>query len=295
MAGPIRPNVRCRRIEPGDVDAVVGLLHAGFPRKPRRHWTKALALLSTHATPDGYPRYGYLLEADHVAVGVLLLIFAPPRDEGGGSARCNVSSWYVDPAFGPYGWLLNLAAIKHRPVTYVNVSPAAQTWPVIEAQGFARFSNGTFAAVPGLGGPFGGVRVTRLRGGAVTDGVSPMLSRDEVRLLRDHDAYGCLTLVCVKEGIPSPFIFRRRVVGRGLLPCAQLIYSRSIEEFVRFAGPIGRFLASRGMPFVLVAANGPISGLLGTYYENRPRMYYKGPDKPVPSDLSYTEAAMFGL
>ena len=44
-----------------------------------------------------------------------------------------------------------------------------------------------------------------------------------------------------------------------------MIYCRDIAEFVRFAGPIGRFLALRGKFFILIDANGPIRGLLGTF------------------------------
>ena len=37
-----------------------------------------------------------------------------------------------------------------RDVTYINISPAPPTWPVVEAQGFRRFSEGQFFAVPAL-------------------------------------------------------------------------------------------------------------------------------------------------
>ena len=45
------------------------------------------------------------------------------------------------------------------------------------------------------------------------------------------------------------------------IPCAQLIYCRDVGEFVRFAGPIGRNLARRGKPFVIIDSNGAIPGL----------------------------------
>jgi hypothetical protein len=44
-----------------------------------------------------------------------------------------------------------------------------------------------------------------------------------------------------------------------------LIYCGDIANFVRFAGPIGRYLALRGRPLVIVDANGPIPGLVGVY------------------------------
>jgi len=74
---------------------VADLLARGFPARPRKYWTSALARLAARGAPDGCPRFGYLLEADGAPVGVLLLIFA----ESGGAVRCNVSSWYVEPAY----------------------------------------------------------------------------------------------------------------------------------------------------------------------------------------------------
>ena len=46
-------------------------------------------------------------------------------------------------------------AVRHKDVTYTNVSSAPHTRPIIEAQGFSRYSEGIFVAVPALQGPFG--------------------------------------------------------------------------------------------------------------------------------------------
>jgi hypothetical protein len=40
---------------------------------------------------------------------------------------------------------LQSQAIKHKNVTYVNISPALHTRPIVEAQGFSRYGNGQFA------------------------------------------------------------------------------------------------------------------------------------------------------
>ena len=70
--------------------------------------------------------------------------------DGTGSPRCNLSSWYVDPAFRTYAPMLVSQALRHKEVTYTNVSAAPHTWPIIEAQGFRRYSNGIFVALPAL-------------------------------------------------------------------------------------------------------------------------------------------------
>jgi hypothetical protein len=95
-------------------------------------------------------------------------------------------------------------------------------------------------------------------------------------------------------GQAHPFIFRPRF-HKGIVPSLQLVYCRDIDDFVRCAGPIGRFLALRGRPFVLIDSNGPISGLVGKYFDGRMPKFFKGPDRPRLGDLAYTEAAMFGV
>jgi hypothetical protein len=91
-----------------------------------------------------------MLERGDRAVGVVLMIFT--LQGGGAQARCNISSWYVDPLYQGYASLLIAAAIRLKHVTYINVSPATHTRPVIEAQGFRRDSNGQMLCVPILSG-----------------------------------------------------------------------------------------------------------------------------------------------
>ena len=48
---------------------------------------------------------------------------------------------------------------------------------------------------------------------------------------------------------------------------------------MRFAGPLGRFLAWRGMPLVFIDANGPIPGLMGRFVGWGPR-FFRGRNPP---------------
>ena len=68
--------IRCREIAAGDVDAVADLLTRGFPGRPRAYWLAGLERQAARAVPDGYPRYGYLLEAAGAVVGALLLMYS---------------------------------------------------------------------------------------------------------------------------------------------------------------------------------------------------------------------------
>ncbi len=282
------PRIRCRQIAVGDLDARADLLKRGFGRRrTRAFWQRALACLRARNAPPDMPRYGYLLENDGVLVGVILLIFAAAP--GTQTLRANVSSWYVEPAFRSYAPLLVSQALKLKQVTYLNISPARHTWPILAAQGYRRYSNGIFVALPALQRARAAVRL--LAAGEEPDAPHAPFERD---LLIEHRGFGCLSLWGVTAERALPFVFRPRLV-KGIVPCAQLIYCRDVADVVRLAGPIGRFLARGGRPFVLIDANGPIDGLAGRYFADTTPKYFRGPVEPRLGDLAYTEAALFGI
>ncbi len=142
-----------------------------------------------------------------------------------------------------------------------------------------------------LNGLFGGAGVT------VFDAHDPpavSFDPSEQEVLRQHAEHGCISLWCVTSEHAYPFVFRPRL-AKGLIPCAQMIYCRDIADFVRFAGPIGRYLARRGRPFVIVDANEPLPGLVGTFRRGSMPKYFKGPQRPRLGDLAYTEYAVLGV
>jgi hypothetical protein len=283
------PKIRCRQIADGDLDGLADLLKRGFgSRRTHSFWRHALACLRARAVPDGMPRYGYLLENDGVAVGAILLIFA--TTPGSGDIRANVSSWYVEPAFRSYAPLLVSQALKLKQITYLNISAVRHTWPIVEAQGYHRYSNGVFVALPAL--RRAGDRALRvLAANVAPDAPHESFERD---LLVEHAGYGCIGFWCITPERAFPFVFRPRVV-KSVIPCAQLIYCADVADVVRFAGPIGRYLAWRGRPFVVIDANGPIKGLTGRYFADTMPKFYRGPVHPRLGDLAYTETALFGM
>jgi hypothetical protein len=283
----------CREILAPDLDGVIALLTRGFhPERKQAHWTDVIGKLSVHPMPPGLPKYGYLLESDGEAVGVLLLIFSSVVVDGEARTRCNVSSWYVEPVFRSYAALLSLRATKHKHVTYLNITPGRHTWPMLQAQGYQRFSNGMFFAVPALCRSLFSAPVK-----AVSSDICPGqdLQPCEVELLLSHAGYGCLSLTCETRGSRHPFVFgRRSKFGSRSMPFAHLIYCRNLEEFVRFSGPLGRFLARQGIPLIAIASNGPLKALTGKYVDEQPQ-FFKGPERPCLGDIAYSERAMFGI
>ena len=186
----------------------------GFPNRTRQFWSDALARLARREPPPGFPKYGYLLESGDVAVGALLLICSTMRDGGRLATRCNLSSWYVEPAFRAYATLLVSQALGDKDVTYINVSAAPHTWPIIEAQGFSRYCDGVFVAVPMLKDLFGGagVRVFDARTRAGRRASMP----SEQEILQHHAEHGCISLWCATRGtrLPVRFPAARRQVRR---------------------------------------------------------------------------------
>jgi hypothetical protein len=282
--------IRSRQIGEADIPAVADLLAGGFKTKPRAFWSHVFARLNEHSTPLGFPKYGYLLENGGSAVGAIIQIFTAIPGSDGTRIRCNVSSWFVKDPFRSYASLLVSKALSHRNVTYVNVTPASHTLSIIEAQGYSQYSRGLFVAIPVLRFPARGTRVTAVK----FDGSRPEpIDSFEHRLLVDHAKYGCLSLWCRTAESAYPFVFRPRV-HKGI-PCVQLVYCRSLDQFVQFAGSLGRFLIARGRLLVVIDSDGPVPGLIGKYFRVEKPKYFKGPDRPGLGDLAYTEVAMFGV
>jgi len=182
-------------------------------------------------------------------------------------------------------------AVKRKDVTYVNISPAPHVQRIVEAQGFSRYTNGQFVAFPTLSSPTSDSHCRVLRPEERPKASFESFERD---ILLTHEGYGCTSFWVTSGKAAYPFVFLPRIV-KGCIPCAQLLYCRSTDDFVRFSRVIGWFLLSQGRPLVLLDSNGPISGLFGKYFQGAAPKYFKGLEPPRLGDLAYTEAAMFGL
>jgi hypothetical protein len=66
--------------------------------------------MSLREVPEGFPRFGYMLDHEGTPIGVLLLIYTARDDGGGTSIRCNLSSWFVKPAYRNYAPMLTKVA-----------------------------------------------------------------------------------------------------------------------------------------------------------------------------------------
>ena len=273
------PNVVCRQISEADLPQIAKLLAFGFPRRNLSWWRSGLARLALHSPPDGYPRFGYMLEAEGRSVGVHLLICSAQPS----GARCNASSWFVREEFRSFATMLMLRATRQLPGAYVTL-PGSKVSPIVEALGSRRISQGVYAAAPLFARQSGDVQVQ--------DWQNARLSKADRRLLMDHTAFGCLGVWCHTPDGGQPLIFRRRWIKR--LPCAHLIYCRSLETLEMAAPAIGRMLASRGMPLLLVPTDRPLRGVPGRFFPDALPVYCRGEPAPPIGDMTYTWPAIFG-
>jgi hypothetical protein len=276
--------VRRRQIQEADLGAVATLLSRGFRFRPKSYWLRGLARLRARALPAGYPRYGLMLENDGRPVGAILTIYSRVPTNGGLATRCNLSSWYLEPEFRGYAPLL--ASFRDPTVTYVNISPAPNTWPTIEAQGFTCIREGWFLSFPVLRRGDAAVRILPLSG-APHD-------LPERGLLEEHAALGCTVLVLETAGEHLPFVFAPRPLLHRTIPGIKLAYCRDFSDYIRFAGAIGRYLLSRGIPAVVVDNDPRARELTGFPIERTRRYYVRGPNSPGSGDLAYTETVFFG-
>jgi hypothetical protein len=284
--------VRARQINNADLPEVIDLLSRGYSaQRSREFWQQILTGLSNRRVPAGYPRYGYVLESGGDLVGVFLQIFSTVWSGGAATTRCDLMGLYVEPAFSMYAAMFELRAFKHNDVTFLDLTPKAARYPVLEARRYIRYANGVFIAVPTLSRWSSATRVRVVEAGA-----RPEVPFDahEQEMLLEHSDFGCLSVWCITPEQAYPFIFRARVLKR-VFPCMQLVYCRNIDDFVRFARPIGMFLAKRRQGCIIVDANGPIAGLVGKFLPGRWPRYFRGPDQPRLGDLAYTEVALFGI
>lgn len=234
--------VRCRPIGDADLEAVADLLARGFPGRTRGYFLHGLHRVRARKAPDGLPQYGYMLERGHRPVGAVLLIFSrrSPRHE----PRCNIASWYVEPQFRMHAAMLSAMALKHRDVTYLNVTPAPNTWPILEAQGYRRYCDGLFVSFPALAAASPAQRVEMIvrardyeRAIAGAD-----LPEREIEVLREAADCGCTSAIVRSPDGMAPFVFLpfRVRSGRIPLPAMQLVYARAPQDFIDCAGALGR-------------------------------------------------------
>ena len=174
---------------------------------------------------------------------------------------------------------------KRKDITYFNVTPAVATWPILEAQGFVPYCRGLYFSVPALV-----ARRARHDGRSRHAGHGLRRRACRMRNLRCSSAMRNMAASAwyaapPKKSFPSFFSRLRKRRGIIPLPAMQLGYCRSIADYVRCAGAIGRYLLWRGKPIVIVDANGAVAGLARHLQRGARPQIFQGP-APTPARRS---------
>ena len=126
--------------------------------------------------------------------------------------------------------MLTKIAQKNKEVTYINISPATWTWPIIETQGFQfLLQRAVLLDSRAVARQAGHDHRDCHTGTQAIEG----LAATDVELLTRHARYGCLSLICRTAGGDAlPFILLPMRIRRGWIapPAMQLIYCRDIAE-----------------------------------------------------------------
>jgi hypothetical protein len=284
------PPLRARQIGLADLDKIAALLAQGYPTYSQAFWRDALAHMGQRPVPADYPQFGFMLDRGGDAVGVILTLFTAVEHEGGSTVRCNVSSWYVDPACRGNGAPLLSQVFRYKAATVLNTSALPHTWKILQHQGYRRYSEGQMVCVPALSPP-AAARVRRYR---AADAAS-LRSAAEAELMAYHAAQGCVALVCQTRDGLVPLVFLPRKIFKLHLPYAQLCYCRDTADFVRFAGPVGRWLLRHGYALAVIDAQAPVPALVGRFMPDRVPKFYRGPVRPRLNDLAYTEGVVLRI
>jgi hypothetical protein len=277
--------MKIREIEEDDLASVTKLFGEAFPRRRAAYWQRGFEKLRALPATASHTRYGYLLESDCVVRGALLTIGDRIDD---GFARINLSSWCVHSSYRGIGVFLNAKATSCGARTYVNLSPAEQVVPIIDAFGFKPYTKGVClldarAALQ----PSRGFSLTRY-----DPHTHYRLAPASKIIAERHHQYGCVVLVL--EGGPSPaelLVYRVKWI-KHVLPCAQMLFG-SPKRILGAVGPLMRHLLRRGIPSALMDIEEPINIFGAHNYIGRNLRYFKG-ISPAIGDLLYTEFAVFG-
>jgi hypothetical protein len=274
-----------REIAEDDLDAVCGLLVEGFPQRSYGYWAKGLTNLSSLAPVEGFPKYGYLVDADYTIQGVLLTITS---DHGVHGAWTNFSSWYVRKEYRHFATILFTQALKLRNTTFLNPSPSKRIIPILKAFGFEPYTIGTVALDLRRA-----IRKPPPRGEVRRLGVDELarLSEREGRTAEDHMRMGCDVLYLQTDDREGLLIHRRKWIKRSL-PCSQVIFTEP-DLMGQLVAPVMRALGSRGSLLALCDIDEAPDPSIGHVFARGIR-YFKGVDAPSVGDLTYSELAVFG-
>jgi len=276
--------VRVREIGEADLSAIIALFAEGFPRRPRTYWQRGLENMGRLPVIPGHARYGYLLESDEKVQGALLALSTEDDKVG---QRINVSSWCVEPAYRTVAALLHMRVMKQKAASFLNLSPAEATVPILKVFGFKPYTAGVclLDARAALH-PDRGWRLAPYCPSRDCD-----LPETLAKIAERHHRYGCTVLILQRGSDPAELLVYRVKRIKGILPCAQMIYGAP-NLVLTAAGPLMRHLIRRSIPLALVDVVEHCDLFGARTYMGRNLRYFIGA-APNVGDMLDSELALF--
>ncbi|WP_050527609.1 hypothetical protein [Pseudorhodobacter aquimaris] len=279
-------NMRIREITHDDLSDIKNLLCEGFPRRSEAYWHTALQHLDERPEVEGYPRFGYLLEVEGKAEGVILLLTSSQK----GRIFSNLSSWYVREPHRKFAAFLFQRSMRTKGGTYVNLSPSAVALPIAQAFGFKPYTQGMLLMGPLAAFKSGSAKVSTASAEEIVQLCHEDHSLKDV--VQRQIGFGCRALKIEDDHGPMLTLYRSTRFKR-YLPAAQFLFG-DVDRIVAAAGPLYRALAQQGFACLLLDRPENLDPGFGIFaLPNRGIRYAKG-TAPKVGDLLETELSVFG-
>lgn len=276
-----------RPLAEGDIPATVRLMTESFPRRTQAYFETAFERLAVRDIPDGFERFGYVIDQGGIFGAVLAI---PSAHDLGTETQAfvNISTWCVAPSHrGPAAKALYDQSGAREDAVNTNLSAAKHTLKTIGRLGFKPWSHGQYLALRARRN--GKAQVLTL-----DPAVKAGLPDHQARILEDHRRSGCLTPILESDGRLIPLILLKRVV-RKVIPAAQLIYCEDRAWLLEHARPLLTWLRLRGRLGLIIDADSPEPALAGRYFPGLAAKYYRGQSPRLDVDHTYSEMMYLGF
>lgn len=297
-ARPDSPQVRAATS--ADADAIARLLDEGFGRDDiePRDWR----VLLTYEWCRDKPNLGFVLTVDDTIIGFVGTVYSRRNLMGKPVVICNLSCWFVMPAYRGWGALLLRAALQDETVSYTSLTPGTEAGFIFCALGFESLERRKLLLLPFMQSK------TLLNGRPQLefqcDRIGALLSSADRRIFDDHQAYDCLHLV-VRDGPNNAYlVVKKRPFHRASLKSiaipqlsySEILYCSAPRLLLRHLERIKLSVMRRQRTIAVLAAEQTLGSPLPHGRHRKQQEFYRSPDLSADCfDMLYSELVLLTL
>lgn len=278
-----------RPIGDSNIDIAVSMLMRGFPDHTPAFWSQGLARIRSLHELAKYGPVGYLMTVDDDFAGVILTIRSCRDDAADRADVVHLAGWYMAE---PHRWLaarMMKMVVAAAGTVFFDLTPNAAATAINRRLGFDVLDDGVLVYL---------LPLTALRfGGAAEvwsfERAEPRMRPEDIILLRQHRALGCVVGALRIDEAYSPIIFARS--QRWGVSGARLIRADTKKLVTDNLGAISRFLLRQNLFFLRMnaARDDTLTGSPIARW-NKPT-FIKGPRSRVEVDFTYSEHVVLGI